>query len=54
MTHPAIANVAVVGVPDEVDGQHPLAFVVLKSDSQGVTADELINYTNGKQVHNCK
>ena len=47
MTHRAVKDVAVVGLPDEVDGERPLAFVVLSPDSQHVTADELITFTNG-------
>jgi acyl-coenzyme A synthetase/AMP-(fatty) acid ligase len=46
MTHPAIEDVAVVGLPHDDDGERPLAFVVLSEDSK-VTAEELIDYTNG-------
>ena len=48
MTHPAIQDVGVVGLPDDVDGELPLAFVVL-APGQNATVDELINYTNGEQ-----
>ena len=47
MTHPAIQDVGVVGLPNDVDGERPLAFVVL-APGQNVTADELIAYTNGQ------
>ena len=46
MTHWAIQDVGVVGLPDDVDGERPLAFVVLVP-GQNVTADELIAFTNG-------
>jgi acyl-CoA synthetase (AMP-forming)/AMP-acid ligase II len=51
MTHPAIEDVAVVGLPHDQDGERPLAFVVL-SDHSKVTAQELIDYTNGKLPQN--
>ena len=47
MTHPAIKDVAVVGLPDEIDGEQPLAFVVLSPGENNVTAEELVAYTNG-------
>jgi acyl-coenzyme A synthetase/AMP-(fatty) acid ligase len=43
MTHPAIEDVAVVGLPHEDDGEMPLAFV----ENSKVTAEELISLTNG-------
>lgn len=51
ISHPAIADVAVIGLPDEVDGERPLAFVKLKPGAT-VTADELIQYTNGINLFN--
>ncbi len=45
--HPAVAEVGVIGVPDEVRGQIAKAFVVLKP-GQTATSDELIEYCRGK------
>ncbi|MBP1450086.1 MAG: acetate--CoA ligase [Thermoproteus sp.] len=39
VAHPAVAEAAVVGVPDAVKGEAPIAFVVLRQGYQG--ADEL-------------
>ena len=46
MSHPAIEDVAVIGLPHDVDGERPLACVVLKQ-GHSATAEELINFTNG-------
>ena len=45
MKHPAVEEVGVVGLPDEVDGELPMAFVVLK-EGKTATAEELIEHTN--------
>lgn len=46
-SHPAVSDVGVIGVPDEVRGQIAKAFVVLKPGAN-VTPQELIDYCKGR------
>lgn len=46
--HPAVADVAVVGVPSDRWGETPVAFVVLRADAPAVPAADLLQWTNAQ------
>ena len=50
LRHPAVQEVAVVGMPDERWGEAPHAFVVLKPGGQA-TGEELIAFTRERLAH---
>jgi len=39
--HPSVAEVCVIGIPDEYRGQSPKAFIALKAGASAFTLDEL-------------
>ncbi|KAF2892031.1 hypothetical protein ILUMI_14142 [Ignelater luminosus] len=44
LTHPAVKAAVVIGIPHDIDGDHPMGIVVLKEDAGKVTAEEIEKY----------
>lgn len=45
-----VKSVGVVGIPDEVCGELPRAYVVKKSEADDITEDDIINFVAGKII----
>ncbi len=48
LEHPAVADVAVIAKADSEAGEVPKAFVCLKAGAEGLSADDLMAWANGK------
>lgn len=43
---PGVSEVAVIGIPNEQDGTHPMALVVKQKD-HSITEDDIIKFVKG-------
>lgn len=46
--HPAVKEAAVVGIPHPVDGDHPMAIIILKEGYSNVNEDDIIDFVNAR------
>ena len=51
ITHPAVADVGVIGVPDDEAGEIPMAFVVAAAGGEAPTLEQLQAHLDGELSH---
>jgi len=47
ISHPGVTDAAVIGKPHEIDGEHPIAFIV-KNSAMKLTSDDIILFIKGR------
>lgn len=48
LQHPAVKEAIVLGIPHDIDGDHPVGVVVLKQDSENLTSEDLEKFVAEK------
>lgn len=48
LTHPAVKRAAVIGIPHETDGEHPMALIALKDNFGNITPSDIERYIDQK------
>ena len=54
ISHPAVADAAVIGVPSEEAGELPRAYIVLKPTHSGLKEEVIAKYVEGEFYFICK
>ena len=49
LTHPAVVDAAVIGIPDDRDGELPRAFIKLRPNTK-VTGEEIQDFVKGSVI----
>jgi len=48
LTHPAVEKCLVIGIPHDIDGDHPMGIVVLKESHKETTSEEIKKFVNDR------